>query len=52
MHYFLEVNLENISQQDIMLPSSIRKKHLKISVLDENNSNIINNLKKIICFRV
>lgn len=28
-----------------MLPSSIRKKNLKISVLDENNSNIINNLK-------
>lgn len=28
-----------------MLPSSIRKKHLKISVSDGNNSNIINNLK-------
>ena len=34
---FIEVILENLSQQDIMLPSSIRKKHLKISVLDEMN---------------
>ncbi len=36
---FIEFNLENSSQQDIMLPSSIRKRHLKISILDENNSN-------------